>query len=375
MRLPIRLGGCGLTSMLAVAPAAHVGSWLQTLGAVEAAVGTRILGDDVPMSPSTAALQQAVATLPSRDSLPTWRDVATRPVRQAQRALTKAIHDKEHARWLATAPPVAQARLQACTGTGAETLFTAIPTEAAFSLSNEDMALALRMRLGQALLHGWCARCGQHLDRPGFHASACRGNSSIRHNRLRDLLYTILHEAGYAAYTEQEEPTLRHRPDIRMESGLAPTTTYLDVHIFNPTVPSQRHTLNAASPDAANLREWQAKLRRDYEPLPERPGFALLPAVVTSFGSWHPQTIQLLRSCARTTASAGGHTPATPDLAKVLARRWLTRLSLQVHRENASMLRRCAPQQLQTSGLDRPWSEEDAPLWLLPALHTEAGDS
>ena len=70
-------------------------------------------------------------------------------------------------------------------------------------------------------------------DRPSAIEQSGR-NGTVRHNILRDLLCRLLQTAGFRALAEQEEGALRHRPDVRVEAGLAPVLTYLDVSVFTP---------------------------------------------------------------------------------------------------------------------------------------------
>ena len=101
--------------------------------------------------------------------------------------------------------------------------------------------------------------------------------------------------------------------------------------------------------------------------------FRLLPAVVTTFGSWHPATAGFLKECAKKVGQAAGAAPNAGALPQAVLHRWLCRLSVMLHRENATMYSRCAPFGGQDA-LDRPWSEGAPPLWHLPSSPCCCGD-
>jgi hypothetical protein len=147
---------------------------------------------------------------------------------------------------------------------------------------------------------------------------------------------------------------------------LAPLLTFLEIHVVHPAAPSANHHRNGTSPDAAAVQAWVDKLRRDYEPLPQHMPFRLTPVVATSFGSWHPETKAFLRECAQRVAESAGNLPSAPHLADAILARWVSRLGVTLWRQNAMMLRRCAPS-LGGAALDRPWSEGSPPLWALPS--------
>ena len=193
------------------------------------------------------------------------------------------------------------------------------------------------------------------------------------HNRLRDLFWTLLQRAGFETLTEQDEPLLRHRPDLRIAHGLAPTLTYLDVSVTHSTAPSANHEHNAGHPDAAVEAYWASKLEREYAPMPRRAPFRLLPAVCTTYGGWHPATRNFLRECASRVAAANASLPGAELLASTALRGWTCRLSIAVQRQNAQMTKRCcAPDG--DFGLDKDWSEPPVLLWEQTCKNCAADD-
>ena len=107
---------------------------------------------------------------------------------------------------------------------------------------------------------------------------------------------------------------------------------------------------------------WEEKLRREYAPLPRRPGFRLLPAVATTYGSWHPRTLSFLSECAHRVGSANVSLPGASRLPGAVLQGWTSRLSVALQRETAAMVKRCVAVD-GDFGLDRPWSEGPPLLW------------
>lgn len=186
-------------------------------------------------------------------------------------------------------------------------------------------------------------RCGRALDPCEHHAHACPGNPGIRHDRLGDLPFSLLDASSFHVLLEQEEPALRHRTDLRLDSGLALLMTYLEVHVVHPAAPSADHTRNSQSSDAAATQAWIDKLRHDYEPLPDRMPFRLVPSVATSFGSLHPASSAFLREYVQRVAESVGSLPGSPHVAAALLARCPSTLSIGLWKQSVAMLRRCVP--------------------------------
>jgi len=327
--------------MRLIAPAAYLGSLLQVLHDVQQYVGHEVLGPAAPPTSATAACAAAErafnTTLEALGSEPLeaicWQAASSEPQPKQQKALTTLLHSAAESSWRSRVPDVDKARLTDCSTWGSGIVFRVIPNEAAFTIPDLAARLLLRLRLGLPVvgLARWCDRCTAPLDQLGNHSHACPGNPGIRHNRIRDLLHRLLSAAGFNAHKEQEEPLLRHRPDIRVDAGLAPVLTYLEVHVSHPTAPSANHVANALTPEAAAENAWEDKLRQDYAPLPERPHFRLLPALFTTYGSWHPGTRRFLQECARRVVEAAGPQPNAAGMRQALFNRWASSLAVAIH--------------------------------------------
>ena len=160
---------------------------------------------------------------------------------------------------------------------------------------------------------------------------------------------------------------------MRVEAGLAPVLTYLEVHVNHPTAPSANHAANALGTNAATTNAWNDKVRREYAPLPERPHFRLLPALATTYGGWHKETKRFLKECASRVADTAGRQPNSAAIRSALLQRWVCSLSVALHRENAAMLQRCTALAGRDTS-DRPWSEGAPPLWDLPSVPCQASN-
>ena len=67
------------------------------------------------------------------------------------------------------------------------------------------VALARRLRLRLTEEEAWCPMCGEIMDRFGDHAAmcSCKGDRTVRHNRVRNLVFGQSRKAGMG--TEKEK--------------------------------------------------------------------------------------------------------------------------------------------------------------------------
>ena len=110
---------------------------------------------------------------------------------------------------------------------------------------------------------------GSWYDPEGDHAHSCPRNSGLwthRHHGMRDTLRSQLQWLGFTAHTEQEVPSLPHRPDVRA-SGFSIPTTHFEVYITHPgrVAPAPELRRRGQSPSAFIEAAWQERLRTDYQ--------------------------------------------------------------------------------------------------------------
>ena len=168
----------------------------------------------------------------------------------------------------------------------------------------------------------------------------------------------MLRWLGFWAEAEQEDPRLPHRPDVRAEGFTLPVT-HFEVHISHPAHRNVDTTqVRHGSSNCAFVEEaWRLRLSRDYAggPPPNAP-FDLIPAVVSSYGGWHPEFAQWWRGAVRAAAERTGPTASPQGML------WRTVgfLSVTLQRQNFQVLAGCAPSLAeQVDGrLGRPLSEE-----------------
>ena len=85
---------------------------------------------------------------------------------------------------------------------------------------------------------------------------------------------------------------------------------------------------------------WNNRLRRDYRGgPPANASFRLVPAVVSSYGGWHPGFAQWLRGAVRTAAESSG----AMTMSNSMLWRAVGFLSVTLQRQNFLVLTGCAP--------------------------------
>lgn len=380
VRLPLRWGGMGLRPIAEVAPAAYLGSWAQVLPLVQGALGgAPLLGPEAPPSSTASTVQDAVnhwqelAGRPGVEPVD-WATVLARPkgLRRQQRVLSQAIDRNRRATFLRVAPPADRARVQNCAGIWASVWLTVTPSEHGLSFLDVEYSALCRFRLRVPQLPGGC-RCGRATGRgpprrgsvwydpEGDHAHACSRNSgprTRRHGHLRDELSRQLQWLGFWTQREQSDSRLLHRPDVRAD-GFSLPTAHFEVYVPHPSPQESRpeQLRRAQSPAAFIEAQWAARLERDYGGGPPRnAAFDLVPAAVSSYGSWHPAFARWWRGAVRAAAERYGPTASQTGMM------WRTVgfLSVILQRQNFHVLIGCAPtlEALVVGRLGRPLSED-----------------
>ena len=167
----------------------------------------------------------------------------------------------------------------------------------------------------------------------------------------------MLRWLGFWAETEQEDSRLPHRPDVRA-MGFTLPLTHFEVHVSHPARSSEEHAQDRhGSSTCAFVEEaWRRRLTRHYAggPPPDAP-FQLIPAVVSSYGGWHPDFAHWWRGAVRAAAERAGPSAS----AQGMLWRTVGFLSVTLQRQNFQVLAGCAPTlEHQVQGrLGRPLSE------------------
>ena len=262
--------------------------------------------------------------------------------------------------------------MQSCSGIWAGVWLTVPPTEHGLSFLDAEYQALVRFRMRLPIMPGG-GRCQRLSRRPhggrwgrawydpeGDHAHACPLNAGARtrrHNHLRDELRRQLRWLGFWAETEQEDSRLPHRPDVRAH-GFSLPVTHFEVHVSHPSQrqPETWAPRRGRSNTAFVEEVWNRRLRVDYGGgPPANASFNLVPAVVSSFGGWHPAFAQWWRGAVRAAAERAGALAHTTNMLW----RSVGFLSVILQRQNFLVLAGCAPTLANevTGQLGRPLSE------------------
>ncbi|CAK9056954.1 unnamed protein product [Durusdinium trenchii] len=173
--------------------------------------------------------------------------------------------------------------------------------------------LALRVRLGVPEARGdvWCPKCDAVLDTYGHHSGMCSagGERALRHNGLRDLVYSCWAEKG-CLRPEKERPglLLLQQPDEVHNAPRRPADVFLPLFHGRPTAldfaitaPQRLDVLGAA-------------------------GITLAASAYTEHKRRHLDTAEALESIGRAAGSDGS---TLLQEASVLVRSWRARAALR----------------------------------------------
>ena len=301
--LPIRDGGGGLQDPLDIVEAANVSSWL--------CAATSPVLPDIPLGPPSPALLAIISKLadkapqlgsPLKDALSkngvaavrqhllrsswchqsTWADefmkttTATfdQEVVERLKCLRRLHSAPSSGLWLTTNPFLEQG-----------------PTFSALEWQG-----LLRFRVGMPLFPApsCCRACLQPMDPFGDHALSCSASGLYRrHNRLRDLMYLLTQQAGWAPDIEVAIPSSSLRPaDLLFRSGF-PKPLACDVTVSHPLRHSATHAVRG-EPDISASEAEDAK-NRDYRSLCHAAGWGFRPMGFETTGGLGPSAVRTLK--------------------------------------------------------------------------------
>jgi hypothetical protein len=141
-------------------------------------------------------------------------------------------------------------RLDASRGVGGTAFLTATPSSAITTLSDAELRIAVRLRLGLPLFNDLPSHCPHCENRPlsaaTSHPISCRsvmhygGEASLRHDGLHGVFVRHLLAAGMSVQVEVRPPREswdQHRPDLHVQDGeLSRFVT--DHAVVDPCAPS-----------------------------------------------------------------------------------------------------------------------------------------
>jgi Reverse transcriptase (RNA-dependent DNA polymerase) len=114
-----------------------------------------------------------------------------------------------------------QARLLAVSAPHSGDWLFALPiSSCGLRMDNEDIRVAVGLRLGTALCKSHVCRCGATVDTNGLHSLSCKQSSSklIRHSAMNDIIYKSLSRADIPSV---KEPSSLSRTDGKRPDGLS----------------------------------------------------------------------------------------------------------------------------------------------------------
>jgi len=279
--------------------------------------------------------------------------------REVQARLTEIIHDEKYTNFVAelTAEdsPESRERLAALLSAGKSggAWLEASPALPYYRLSDEELALALAMRLGVPLIKPCaCTQCGQQMDIYGRHAfvnhTCMNGKATNRHKKVnvalahtfRDAGITVavetLYESHYERMPESSQPTVDHRIDIHAEGsgdgGLDPVSGAPQLVIDTSVTHAGTHPLAHKIPLAAAKARVAEKLKfimKHYKVSKD----AIIIFVLETHGALGDEAMKLLHRIAE--KKGGGKNEVSAQFLRFS----LARIGVALQRGNAVILR------------------------------------
>lgn len=228
-------------------------------------------------------------------------------------------------------------RLLSASAPGAGVWLNSTPIQSlGLKLNDEQLRIAIALRLGADICIPHKCKCGAMVDKSGTHGLSCRQNSgrAARHHEANDILRRALVSAGVPAVLE---PLGLSRDDGKRPDGitLIPWTRGLpliwDYTCVDTLAASNiRMSVQGGGTLASNAEE---KKRRKYESLTRAHIFC--PFAMETLGAWGDDAKNLVSIIGGKICERNGETRSTTFLKQ--------RLSLAVQRGNAASIISCMP--------------------------------
>eukprot|EP01128_Nolandella_sp_AFSM9_P003322 TRINITY_DN1418_c0_g1_i1.p1 TRINITY_DN1418_c0_g1~~TRINITY_DN1418_c0_g1_i1.p1 ORF type:complete len:802 (+),score=26.67 TRINITY_DN1418_c0_g1_i1:2-2407(+) len=325
--LPIRLGGKGFLSSLAISPAAFISSAASCLPEVR-----RYLPQSVSslFAHIRASIPLYNAQVNDDEALPL--DLGDDDIDdkvKSQKILTGLIH--KHARvelmGRLRASPIQLRRFKSVSSPHAQAYLRARPLPLT-KLNNAEMILALRTTTGLPVVNvpaegARCPSCAHHQHtRPfmltplGHHLHHCQGadntrSDNIRHSHITEVLLKGARRAGLTAVAEDDSAYADSelRPDVSIY--FPNDTTDFDVSVVSPLQKRRNGTLQFSATEtlsAVNRRN-DEKIRK-YAALATANHRKFFAFALDSLGTFHPLALDCIRRLGHLLAVATGTSPS-----------------------------------------------------------------
>jgi hypothetical protein len=375
IRLPVSLGGMGLLSSASVVESAFFASTAQALRLMQLRQSP-----DSPLHPTLQNCQSMENLELVRFARVAWTIIQlqtsrvpspiTSPPFSVQRMLdldhkgfqhklSELVHQTTLEFILGDVPAATSARIRSCGGAGSGAFLQAIPVVRGCLMSNTELTIAVKTRLGLDLSvppGGRCA-CGRALDSNGHHFFLCGhgGDWQSRHTVLCQVWASIIRETGCAVSSEvpvlslslpstfSEIDSTRFRSRrfdiVSVSCSSNNPSTSADVSITHPV--SESHVVANSRQDGAAAAVRSAAKRRRYKSISERLGYLFVPLIHETYGRAAPEADAYLHRLA--TAFAARYCTADISLSNMISmvlHRWRVRLSVALQRSNARLIMR-----------------------------------
>ena len=230
------------------------------------------------------------------------------------------------------ADTVSRARLLASKSPGSGAWLNALPcSNFGLRLGNDELRIAVGLRLGCPLVRPHKCVCGSEVDELGHHGLSCR-RSAGRHRRhalANDVIVRAIRAAGVHA---ELEPSRLLRGDGKRPDGasLDPWRTglYLVWDFTCPDTLAPSHVLFSSSNAGSAAERAEAGKRTKYSELVSSGSYSFMPVAIETLGTWGPSALALCADIGRRLATESGDPRSHVFLSQ--------RLSLAVQRGNAA---------------------------------------
>ena len=319
--LPCRLGGLGIPSPEAVAPAAFLASVHSTRSLVGALLGV----DNLPSDELTS------------NACEVWSQISH--IQSPQNNLCKQaswsapIHDRFLERLYLATDSQTISRLEGCRAPGAGDWLNALPSGTlGLRLSNEQFSIAVGLRLGAQVCSTHKCVCGAEVDPTGQHALICKKTKSrfCRHSLGNDAIHRALASAEVPSTLE---PLGLCRSDGKRPDGLtlfpwargkSLVWDFTCVHRL-----AASYSRHATAPGAVIAAQAEEKKVSKYSELARQ--YVVQPVAVETLGGLGPSTQSFLAELGRRIASVSGNKRAAEFLRQ--------RIGIAVQAGNASCVK------------------------------------
>ena len=320
--LPVRWGGIGIRKLSTLSPSAFLASTTATVPLVHC-----LLDEGSPLPPDKL-VEEAVVY---------WSKLAgtVLPIGQTasfQRTWDDGISSAISKELLSQADPVNRARLLASLAPGSGCWLQALPCNSlGLRLGNDELRIAVGLRLGAPLVRPHKCVCGTEVESNGHHGLACR-RSAGRHRRhalANDVVLRAVRSLG--VHAELEPPRL-FRGDGKRPDGatLDPwhSGRYLvwDFTCPDTLAPSHINQSTLATGSAASGAE--ARKNTKYAELASSGDYLFAPIAVESLGVFGPSALAVCADIGGRIATQTGDIRALAFLKQ--------RLGLAVQKGNAA---------------------------------------